>query len=153
MRRRRAAFSLLEVLLATGILLGAVAVLGELARLGRLNALAARDQTQAQLLCESKLAEILAGAASSESHGDQPLEDAPGWLWRVDREPLEQPGLSSLRVTVAQDLPEAKRPVRFALVRWMRDASSGAPNAPGLESPRSPASGAASLSSSLPLGE
>lgn len=126
MRRRRAAFSLLEVLLATVILLGAVAVLGELARLGRINALAARDQTQAQLLCESKLSEILAGAETAEPHADQPLLEAPGWMFRVDREPLEQEGLFSLRVSVAQDLPEAKRPVRFTLVRWIRERAAPA---------------------------
>lgn len=150
MRRRRAAFSLLEVLLATGILLGAVAVLGELARLGRINALAARDQTQAQLLCETMLGEILAGAESGEPHSEQPLEAAPGWLCRIDREPLEQPGLTSLRVTVAQDLPEAKRPVRFSLVRWIREPNKPAEGSPALEGPTSPM---APMPLARPLGE
>jgi len=145
MKSSRAAFSLLEVLLATGILLGAIAVLGELARLGRLNALAARDQTQAQLLCESKLSEILAGAESAEPHSDQPLTEAPGWLFRVEREPLEHEGLTSLRVTVAQDLPEAKRPVRFSLVRWMREPTTKTDSPLPLETPTSPMPSTVSL--------
>jgi general secretion pathway protein I len=59
-------FSLLEVILALAILTGAVAVLGEIVRLGIRNAQVARDTTQAQLLCESKLAEITAGIIPSD---------------------------------------------------------------------------------------
>src|SRR5687767_7391349 len=54
----RAAFSLLEVILALTILVGAIVVLGELVRLGTMTAAGARDLTQAQLLCESKMSEI-----------------------------------------------------------------------------------------------
>ncbi len=54
-------FSLLEVVLALAILVGAIAVTGELVRLGTLSAASARDLTQAQLICESKLAEITSG--------------------------------------------------------------------------------------------
>jgi len=147
MRRRREGFSLLEVMLATAILLGAIAVLGELARLGRLNASAARDETQAELLCESKLNEILAGAVPATPHAEQPLEEAPGWQLRVDREPTEHEGLVALRVTVSQDLPAAKRPVRFSLVRWFRQPVERTPSGLPMESP------AALAPTSLPMGE
>ena len=85
-RRHRRAFSLLEVILALAILIGALAVIGELVRSGLRNAQVARDLSQAQLLCETRLAEIHAGAASSEGGGKSPIADHPGWLATVERE-------------------------------------------------------------------
>ena len=82
----RRAFSLLEVILALAILIGALAVIGELVRSGLRNAQVARDLSQAQLLCETRLAEIHAGAASSEGAGKSPIADHPGWLATVERE-------------------------------------------------------------------
>jgi len=132
---QRRGFSLLEVILALAILLGAVAVLGELARLTLENARIARDQARAQLLCESKLAEILAGiappepveGAPAETTDDLGLSAEPEWLYSVEMEPAEQEGLVAVRVRVYQDLPPEKRPVEFSLVRWMID--------PGVEFP------------------
>lgn len=85
-RSLRGAFSLLEVILALGILVGALAVIGELVRTGLRNAQMARDLSQAQMLCETRLAEIHAGAASAEPAGKSPIPDHPGWLASVERE-------------------------------------------------------------------
>jgi len=122
----RRGFSLLEVILALAILGGAIAVLGELSRLGMRNAQYARDVTQAQLLCESKLAEITAGLSPLESEQGTPFETADetaasDWLYSVDVTPIDEDGLLEVRVTVTQDLPTEKRPVEFSLVRWMVD--------------------------------
>lgn len=128
-RPARDAFSLLEVLLAMSILLGAVVVLGELARIGRKNAQAAKELTQAQLLCETKLNEILAGIDSSTPREAAAFEEHPDeWLYTVERTPLAHPGVVSLRVTVKRNLPDAYRPAQFSLVRWIRDpeATAGA---------------------------
>ena len=62
----RSGFSLMEVLLATAILLGSVIVLGELAGIGRQNANSAEELATAQRLCQNKLNEILAGLTSLE---------------------------------------------------------------------------------------
>ena len=72
--RRRAAFSLLEVMLAAGILLACLIVLGELASVGRRHARDAEQLTAAQLLARSRLNEVLAGAAPLES---QPAGERP----------------------------------------------------------------------------
>lgn len=131
----RSGFSLLEVILALAILAGSLAVLGELGRLGMLNARIARDTTEAQLLAESKLAEITAGitlpepirnAAFSADTG----EAAPRWFYSIDLANIDQEGLMAVRVTVTQDLLPGQHPVKFSLVRWIVD--------PGIEASETP---------------
>ncbi|MEZ6073786.1 MAG: hypothetical protein R3C10_26785 [Pirellulales bacterium] len=120
---RRAArwhgFTLLEVMLASTILLGAVIVLGELAHLGIRNAAAARDLTTAEFLCRGTMNEITSGILPADEVESAVVTSAPGWVYSVEVVPLEHAGLSSLRVTVAQDLPEEKRPITFSLFRWV----------------------------------
>ncbi|MHB1034234.1 MAG: prepilin-type N-terminal cleavage/methylation domain-containing protein [Pirellulales bacterium] len=124
----RRGFSLLEVVLALAILTGAIAVLGELVRLGMHNAHMARDLTRAQLLCESKLAEIAAGITPAEPAQQMPFEttldfdeSTREWLYSIEMEPVDEPGMMCLRVTVYQDLPPEKKPLEFSLTRWIRD--------------------------------
>ncbi len=69
----RAGFSLMEVILATAILLGSVIVLGELAGMGRRQSLRGRDLAEAQQLCEMTLNEILAGLRPLEPQEQEPL--------------------------------------------------------------------------------
>ena len=119
-------FSLLEVVLALAILAGAVAVLGEVARSGMENARIARDLTAAQLLCESTLAEITAGATLPDPVYGVPYETVtdptePDWLYSIEVEPVDEEGLIAVCVTVTKDLPPEMRPVEFFLVRWMID--------------------------------
>lgn len=118
-------FSLLEVMLATGILVACLIVLGQLASVGRRHARDAEQLTAAQLLCRSRLNEILAGAAPLESQPAEELAELPGWSWKVQVEPLSRHGLSSVTVTVARALPETlDRPTSsggksFSLTRWV----------------------------------
>jgi general secretion pathway protein I len=126
LRPSRAAFSLLEVILALAILAGAIAVIGEAARQAMRNAAAARDLSHAQLLCESKMAEITAGLVQPEPVQNAaivPLTDQEesGWLYSVEVSPTDQEGLLLLRVTVTPDQPPESHPVQFAIVRWMID--------------------------------
>ena len=120
-QRRSRGFSLLEVVLALAILVGAIAVLGELVRLGTVNAGSARDLTQAQLLCESKMAEISAGLILPEMVQAVPCEYNAEFLYSIDVQPTDMPGLVALRVTVTQDLPASHRPAEFSLLRWIQD--------------------------------
>jgi len=117
---RRCGFSLLEVLLATGILLGCLVVLSELAAIGRGHADDAQKLTAAQAICQTKVNEILAGLASPDPVEDQEVEDEPGWLYSVDAQPLKQPGLLALRVTVTENVDD-RPPRQFTVVRWIRD--------------------------------
>jgi prepilin-type N-terminal cleavage/methylation domain-containing protein len=115
----RRGFSLIEVLLASALLLGAVVVLGELAHLGIRNSAKARDLTTAEFLCRSTMNEVISQIIPADKVEDTPLASTPGWNYSVDFLPLEQPGLAALRVTVTEDLPEGKKPITFSLVRWV----------------------------------
>jgi len=121
--RRRAGFSLLEVMLATSILLGCVIVLSELAGIGRQHAAAAEDISTAQWLCQNRLNQIVAGVAPLESVDSAPLDDDPGWLYSVDVEPVGQAGLEAVRVSVTQDTGGLRPGQTCSLVRWVRDPS------------------------------
>jgi len=138
--------SLLEVILALAILGGAIAVLGEAARLALRNAEFTRDMARAQLLCESKLAEILAGVASAEPIQRAVIENAagpdePAWLYSIEKASLDDEGLVSVRVTVVRDLPAEKHPVTFALVRWIDTSQTSATESSDTETKPADASG------------
>jgi Tfp pilus assembly protein PilV len=119
--RPRTGLSLLEVILATAILGLGLAAIGELVRLGSRQAEESRDLAIAQLLCESKLEEIAAGAASRESVSSSPCETNPDWQYSVTVTSLGLAGLSEVRVTVEQNIAEHAQPLSFTLVRWMLD--------------------------------
>jgi len=121
----RAGFSLLEVILATAILLGAAIVLAELASVGRQHADSAEELAAAQLVCRNKLNEILSGATPLKTISGATLQDPTGWLYSVEVDSLgpsgKLPGLAELRVTVAEDVSDDRPARQFTLTRWIRD--------------------------------
>jgi Tfp pilus assembly protein PilV len=120
---------LLEVILALTILAGAIAVLGEVSRMALRNAETARDLSRAQLLAETKMAEILSGVASPDAVENTAFDSSsyaldssqPAWLYSIISESTDEDGLISVRVTVTRDLPAGQHPVTFSLVRWLPD--------------------------------
>jgi type II secretion system protein I len=129
---KKAGFSLLEVILALAILGGAIAVLGEASRLAMRNAEVTRDLVRAQMLCETRLSEIVGGMIDAASAGNSPFDpknesldpNEPGWRCDVEVGQTDETGLISVRVTVTRDLPAAQKPVKFSLVRWMADPNA-----------------------------
>ena len=134
---RRAGFSLLEVMLATSILLACLIVLGELASVGRRHARDAEQLTAAQLLARTRLNEILAGAAPLESQSASDDAELPGWSCKVQVEPLGRLGLSSVTVTVARvpaetlETPTGRGGKSFSLTRWVHSSDRGLAAAEG----------------------
>lgn len=120
-RARRAAFTLLEVILALAILVGSLAIIGELTDQGLVGARRAATLAEAQLICESKLAEVAAGLLPATAVGPVPLETDPAWNYTIMVVPQLDAGLISVQVTVAENLPSEQRPTDFTLVRWMID--------------------------------
>jgi hypothetical protein len=107
--------------MAMGILLGCVIVLTELAAIGRAHATDAEALAKAQLLCQTRLNEMLAGVQPVMPVQNRAMDDEPGWEYSVEIDAAPYPGLTAIRVVVAQDVPEGHRAKQFALVRWIRD--------------------------------
>ena len=113
-------YSLLEVVLALAILAGAFAALGEVMRLGDRNAEQARDTTQAELLADSVMSELVAGArALGNVTGQFNLATEPPWVYTIAIEPTEYVELVAVRVSVTQDSAPELDPARCDVVRWL----------------------------------
>ena len=147
---RRRGISLMEVVLATALLMGSVVVLSRLVGMGRTQANKAEFQSEAQRLCENTIHEIMLGLRPFESIEEAPLRpisaagfgelkdrvdddmftgmvgesasDAnPRWLYAVRIAPVQNsPELTGLTVEVSQTESMLRRPVRFQLSRWVR---------------------------------
>lgn len=118
---RRAAFSLLEIILALAILAGSLAALGEVMRLADQNASLARDESQAQILASSLLDELISGARELMAVNQVPfeLDTSPPWAYSIA---LEQTGMGELvavRILVEQQMDANLQPARFELIRWL----------------------------------
>jgi prepilin-type N-terminal cleavage/methylation domain-containing protein len=120
----RRGLSLLEVILAIAILGGSLATIGHLVRMGSRSATSAHELNTAQIICQSKMAEITAGAVPPEAVGLTPYEFDPQWQYMVELVPVDtMPGLIAVRVSAQENLPARSEPVAFTLVRWMQDPS------------------------------
>jgi hypothetical protein len=123
--------------LALSLLTGVLLAVGHLTSLGTFSAAGARDNTQAQLLCESVMSAILAGLLPAEPMAQVPIEsiwpadttaaetlvpadDLP-WVCTVEVAQAEVPNMLVLAVTVEQLSDDAIDQASFTLVRWIRD--------------------------------
>ncbi len=124
----RSGLSLLEVVLALSILGIAVGILSTILQQSADNGLRARRMTQAQLVCESKMAEAMAGAMPLESTPWTPVAGVDGTSWYYSLEIIqpEQPNLIGVVIQVNDDLAmtESQRPLT-RLVQWIIDPSLG----------------------------
>lgn len=120
------AFTLVEVILALVVLGAALAVFGEVMQLANRNAVDARGETQAQLLAQSLMDEILAGVVADTPATRQPLdiEDDTPWVYSVALESTDVEGVARLEVLVEQDVEPQFNPVEYRLVRWISTADS-----------------------------
>ncbi len=146
---RRRGFSLLEVMLATTVLLGSVIVLSHISFVGTAHMDAARQYAAAQLACQARMNEMLAGARPIEEVRAQRIRELPGWGLTVKVRSASRPGLLAIEVTAAERQRQqstelstesmsdesADAPVeasgtpqqavgagkRFTLVRWIAD--------------------------------
>jgi type II secretion system protein I len=123
---KRQGFTLLEMILSLAILAGAMAAIGELVRMGSVRSSQAVELTRAELLAESVMEEIVAGARPSDPVSMAPYEqefDANGepmWLYSIETESTAEQGMFAIRVTVGRNDPSGGG-AEYSLVRWMID--------------------------------
>jgi hypothetical protein len=124
--------SLLEVLTALAIFMLSVVVISQMVTTSSRMAVESRRLTQAALLCESKIGELVSGLLPLESSPPQPIPEADAnWTYEVVCEPQEWttvpidnesiPGLQIAHVTVAWQTPQGTDRLEYTLSRVILD--------------------------------
>ena len=116
---RRKGLSLLEVILSIAILGTSMAVIYQMLDVGYRSAVETRARTDANILVDTKMAEVAAGVLPLESASGILIEEDPDWEYSVDVANAEQNGLLSVTVTVQQSSVE--NPIAISVVRFMAD--------------------------------
>ena len=120
-KRSRAGLTLLEVLISLAIFLGALTALSQLIGIGSRAAVQAQLRTQAILKCQSKLAEVLAGAQPLESVSQAAYEDEENWKWSLDVQPGAYENMLQLTVSVLYSGAGESVTTSYQLTRQIRD--------------------------------
>ena len=105
-KKNRRAFSLIEVIIATAILMGSAVVLARLAGMGRDQSQKARLHSEAQQLCEQTLNELLLGMRPMELVESMPLSPLPPPIEEADDDVNAQDPFSTKQDTVVPTIDE-----------------------------------------------
>lgn len=121
----RPGFSLFEIILALAIFGVAMAMLGNIVSNGAKAAIESRDLARAQIMCESKMAEVLLNSAGPQPLANVTLESHDTlrqWQYSVLTEPAAIAGMVAVQVTVTSVANDPSViPVEFSLTRWIVD--------------------------------
>ncbi|MFN6400794.1 MAG: hypothetical protein ACK449_12950 [Planctomycetota bacterium] len=127
--KSRSAMSLLEVVLALAILAMSAAILATIARTATDNGLIAHRLATAQILAESKMAEVVTGAISLEGVGGwMPITDTVPqgiWYYQLQTEAAARKDMIGVRLSVSDQAGVDENKEVFYIVRWMIDPNLG----------------------------
>lgn len=118
---KRHGYTLLEILMATAILLlGLTAILG-IMRSTHQRSVAAADLADAQLACQTLLNELLAQQSRIKPIPAKPIEGLPDWKITVTVYPATQSGLFTVHVIAQKFDSKTQMPVgiMYQLFRWV----------------------------------
>ena len=125
----RFGMSLLEVVLALAILAMSAAILASIARTATDNGLIAHRLATAQILAESKMAEVVTGAIPLQGAvGWMPINDTvPSgvWYYQLQTESASRKDMVGVRLSVTDQAGMDENKEVFYIVRWMIDPSLG----------------------------
>jgi len=125
--RRCKAFTLLEVILALGILAAAIAVVGEVTRLAHRNAERAAMEGDALLIAESVMNQLTAGLLEPVDVPPTEWIEASGananpvWRYSLTVLPTELEELLQTQVLVEQISTTEAKGMSVSLIRWIAD--------------------------------
>lgn len=151
----RAGLSLLEVLIALAIFLFSMVIIGRLIIMGGERALEVKLEGYATQLCQSKLAEVSSGAIPLSGQGEVPFEEDPNWVWSLEAEEADAPGLWRINIRVTRQQPAQPKfecAIRqLVLDPAMRGGTTSAAPA-GTDTPTTPDTGASTSTGSPSSG-
>ena len=117
---RRSGITLLEVVIALAIFLGAISVNSQIVNTGSQAAISAQQQSEAVRRCETVLAETLAGIIPLQNSGGT-FEDDPNWSWSVSVLDGPHIDLLAIEAVVVHADQFGDTDEEFTLVRWVRN--------------------------------
>lgn len=118
-RNVRSGFSLLEVILAIAILGIALVAIGQLHNLGYRHASNARLRSEANIMLDAKMAEVVAGVIPLEATTGA-IEGSEGWQYEVMLGDSGQTGLLTVTVGVSNGA-DAGVPISLVATRFVPD--------------------------------
>jgi type II secretion system protein I len=113
--------TLMEVLVSLAIFLLSLVAIGRLITLSSERARDIQLRGQAMQLCQSKMAEIYAGAEQLSSQSDVPFPEDDTWHWSADCNQA-QTNLWTVQVRVTKNLPDGNH-IEVSLTEMMLDPS------------------------------
>ena len=123
--RHREAFTLMEVIIALGVLGMSMAAIGTLVQIGGQNALQARLLTTAQFLAESKLSEVKAGILSPTATGPipfPPTETMEPFQYTIRSQAIDSQGMLLAVEILVEHITEAgSLSLQHSVTTWMID--------------------------------
>lgn len=141
----------MEVLIALVIFLTSLIVIGRLIIMGGERALEVKLESYATQLCQSKLAEVSSGAIPLSGQGEMPFEDDPNWVWSLEAEEADAPGLWRINIRVMRQQP-AQPKIECAIRQLVLDPAlrggTSAPAPAGTDTPTTPETSATAGSTS-----
>lgn len=153
----RRGLSLLEVLLALSILGIATGILASIMHQAADNGLKARRMTQAQMICEAKMAEAISGAIPLQPTQWTPTTSADGttWYYALELVSAEIPNMVGIGINATDEIgmSESSRPLS-RLVQWIIDPNLGLDTKPATDpnatDPNAAGTGSASTTGATP---
>src|SRR5262245_26685517 len=88
------------------IFLLSLVALGRLVIMGSDMALEVRYESEAAQICQTKLAEVMAGAIPLQSQSATNVEEDPDWQWALEAQQGSVSGLWSIQVIVSRQFPD-----------------------------------------------
>jgi len=113
--------SLFEVVLALAIFLGAITVITQILRTGSRAAMLAQLESEATLICEQRMNEVVAGVQPLQNANKVPLDGKSGWTWSLTIQEAGIPNLLQLEVLVEHTSQNAVGNVSCSMARFLRN--------------------------------
>jgi prepilin-type N-terminal cleavage/methylation domain-containing protein len=135
MPRPHHGFSLLEVIIATAILVASSMMLLRLLSVGQLHKVRGETRANAHIVCQSLIDQWLIEPSLRRDVDMEPVPNFPDWAYAAELEQTEIPSMVRVRIrvyptaisqTIAGELPAEQR-LAFQLVRWMRSHDAKVP--------------------------
>lgn len=107
--------------MAIAIMGVAMGIIGNMVSLGSRAAKNTKWRSEAQILCDSKMAEVAAGVLPLESVTASPIEENPDWIYSIDVANSDLTGLLLVTVSVEPSPSLQANFEPFILMRMVSD--------------------------------